>query len=48
MLAAAFNMYQNILLKQVTKDKKFSLVVVNHPLPKLPDQVVSDNLYLSG
>ena len=42
MAAAAFNTYQNMLLKQVTRNKNLSMVVINHPLPRDPRIVAED------
>ena len=42
MIAAAFNAYQSLRLKQITKIKELSLVVVNHPLPRNPKAVAQD------
>ena len=42
MAAAAFNTYQNMLLKQVTRNKNLSMVVINHPLPRDPLIVAQD------
>jgi len=42
MIAAAFNAYQSLRLKQITKIMNLSLVVVNHPLPRNPKAVAQD------
>ena len=42
MIAAAFNSYQSLRLKQITKNKTLSMVVVNHPLPRNPEAVAQD------
>lgn len=42
MIAAAFNAYQSLRLKQVTGMKELSLIVVNHPLPRNPKAIAQD------
>ncbi len=46
MSAAAFNAYQNLRLKQVTKNKSLSLLVINHPLPRKPKAIVSIRFHI--
>ena len=41
MVAAAFNAFQTLWLRQVTNNKRLSLVIINHPLPKKPKAIVS-------
>ena len=45
MVAAAFNAYQSLRLKQVTKNKSLSLVVINQPLPRLPKAIVRQEYF---
>ena len=42
MAASAFSTFQNIHLKQVTKNRNLSMAVTNHPLPRDVDIVAQD------